>query len=79
VIVDHPRSDDGGTTVNPEPLMMAYAQMRVRDELAAAERRSRFPRPPRPPSRTRRLTARVLVRLAARLSDETVTAVPRRA
>jgi hypothetical protein len=65
--------------VNPDPLMMAYAQMRVRDEFAAAELRSRFPRPPRPPSRSRRLMARSLVRLAAWLSEETVTASPRRA
>jgi hypothetical protein len=65
--------------VNPDPLMMAYAQMRVRDELAAAELRARFPRPPRPPSRSRRAAARLLVRLAARLSDEPVSAVPRRA
>jgi hypothetical protein len=65
--------------VNPEPLMMAYAEMRVRDELAAAELRARFPRPPRPPSRARRAAARGLVRLAARLSDESVSAVPRRA
>jgi hypothetical protein len=65
--------------LNPDPLMMAYAQMRVRDELAAAERRSRFPRPPRPPSRARQALARQLVRVASRLSDEPVTAVPRRA
>jgi hypothetical protein len=64
--------------MNPDPLMMAYAQMRVRDELAAAERRSRFPRPPRPPSRPRRAAAKQLVRLAARLSDD-VAPLPRRA
>jgi hypothetical protein len=64
--------------VNPDPLMMAYAQMRVRDEFAAAELRSRFPRPPRPPSRPRRAAARALVRLAARLSDDAVRPLPRR-
>jgi hypothetical protein len=65
--------------MNPDPTLMAYAQMRVRDDLAAAELRSRFPRPPRPPSRTRRMTAQMLVRLAVRLSDEAVAAAPRRA
>lgn len=65
--------------MNPDPLMMAYAQMRVRDELAAADLRSRVPRPARPPSRLRRAAARRLVRMAARLSDEPVAAAPRRA
>jgi hypothetical protein len=63
----------------PDPTLMAYAQLRIREDLAAAELRSRFPRPPRPPSRARRLAARLLVRLAARLSDEVVAAAPRRA
>jgi hypothetical protein len=58
----------------PDLLTMAYAQMRVRDEFAAAERRSRFPRPPRPPSPRRHAAARLLVRLAARLSDDAVAA-----
>jgi hypothetical protein len=65
--------------MHPDPTLMAYAQLRIREDLAAAELRSRFPRPPRPPSRARRLAAQLLVRLAARLSDEVVAAAPRRA
>jgi hypothetical protein len=63
----------------PDPTLLTYAQMRVREDRAAAELRSRFPRPPRPPSRPRRLAAQLLVRLASRLSDEVVAAAPRRA
>jgi hypothetical protein len=62
----------------PDLLTMAYAQMRVRDELAAAELRARVPRPARPPSRARQAAARLLVRVASRLADEPLP-MPRRA
>jgi hypothetical protein len=56
--------------MEPNLLAMHYAQMRVRDQFSEADKRSRVPRPPRPPSRTRQATARLLVRVAARLADE---------
>ncbi|MFA9445853.1 hypothetical protein [Egicoccus sp. AB-alg6-2] len=55
------------------------ASLRVREDLDAAATRRRHPRRPRPPSRVRAAVASQLVRLAARVADEPVTTVARRA
>ncbi|GGI08278.1 hypothetical protein [Egicoccus halophilus] len=55
------------------------ADLRIREDLRAAEARSAHPRRPRPPSRVRAVVASRLVRLAARVADEPVAVVARRA
>jgi hypothetical protein len=47
--------------MNHDPTLPTYAQMRVREDLAAAQLRSRFPRRQPPSQRRRRMTARLLV------------------
>lgn len=56
-------------------LVHTQTDLRIRQELAAADFRRRHPRPPRPPSRLRGVVAAMLVRLAARVADEPVTMV----